>query len=808
MKRYNPSDIELKWQSKWDESRINVAKKDDNLKKMYVSGMFPYPSGAGMHIGHAFSYTIVDTIGRFYRQHGYNVLTPMGWDTFGLPSENYAIKTGIAPAVVTAQNIANFKKQFSRMGVGIDWTREVNSSDPEYYKWTQWVFTQLFDKGLAYQKESLQWWCPVDKTVLANEQVEAGNCWRCGTAVEKKSMKQWFFKITDYADSLLDELEDLDWPNKIKVAQTNWIGKSQGAEVSFKIENKEDLITVFTTRPDTIFGASAIILAPEHELSKGLLQGPNADFAREYIEQSIKKSEIDRMNDSREKTGAFTGSYAINPANGESLPIWVADYVLGGYGTGAIMVVPAHDERDYAFAVKYNLPIIKVYEKSNPGDSNFGGEGKLVNSYHFDGLETSEAREQIVAWLEEQWIGKNKTTFKMRDWLISRQRYWGAPIPIIHCEKDGAVPVPEDQLPVMLPEVKDYAPKGDGRSVLATVEEWVNTKCPKCGGPAKRETDTMDGYACSSWYLLRYTDPKNTHAAWNPDVVNYWSPVDYYVGGDHAVAHLLYVRFWTHVFNEMGLVNFKEPVKKLVFHGHINAEDGSKMSKSKGNVVDPLDVIDQGYGADALRTYLLFMGPLELDAPWDSKGIAGVYRFINRVWVLTQEFLASEKKSTKNDEALLRLTHKTIKKVTDDYKRLSFNTVVAALMEFTNELYKFKVDGFSEEQWKSSLSVLVQLIAPLAPHAADELWSQLDQQGFVQNSSWPVWDDKLAQDENITIVVQVNGKVRARLQVSKDETEDNIKSLASADAHVAEYLEGKEIKKFIYVPGRLVSFVV
>jgi leucyl-tRNA synthetase len=538
------------------------------------------------------------------------------------------------------------------------------------------------------------------------------------------------------------------------------------------------------------------------------LQGPNADFAREYIEQSIKKSEIDRMNDSREKTGAFTGSYAINPANGESLPIWVADYILGGYGTGAIMVVPAHDERDYEFAVKYNLPIIKVYEKSNPNDSNFGGEGKLVNSYHFDGLETSEAREQIVAWLEEQGIGKNKTTFKMRDWLISRQRYWGAPIPIIHCEKDGAVPVPEDQLPVMLPEVKDYAPKGDGRSVLATVEEWVNTKCPKCGGPAKRETDTMDGYACSSWYLLRYTDPKNTHAAWNPDVVNYWSPVDYYVGGDHAVAHLLYVRFWTHVFNEMGLVNFKEPVKKLVFHGHINAEDGSKMSKSKGNVVDPLDVIDQGYGADALRTYLLFMGPLELDAPWDSKGIAGVYRFINRVWVLTQEFLASEKKSTKNDEALLRLTHKTIKKVTDDYKRLSFNTVVAALMEFTNELYKFKVDGFSEEQWKSSLSVLVQLIAPLAPHAADELWSQLDQQGFVQKSSWPVWDDKLAQDENITIVVQVNGKVRARLEVSKDEIEDNIKSLASADAHVAEYLEGKEIKKLIYVPGRLVSFVV
>lgn len=808
MKRYNPTDIEAKWQNKWEESQVNVAKNNFGDKKMYVSGMFPYPSGAGMHIGHAFSYTIVDSISRFYRQHGYNVLTPMGWDTFGLPSENYAIKTGIAPAVVTAQNIANFKKQFGRMGVGIDWTREINSSDPEYYRWTQWVFTKLFEKGLAYQKDSLQWWCPVDKTVLANEQVEAGNCWRCGTAVEKKSMNQWFFKITDYADSLLSELEDLDWPNKIKVAQTNWIGKSQGAEISFTVDGSSQQIEVFTTRPDTIFGASAIILAPEHKLSKSLLTGSTAEFALEYIQDSIKKSEIDRMNDTKEKTGVFTGSYVTNPANGEKLPIWVADYVLGGYGTGAIMVVPAHDERDYEFAVKYDLPIVKVYEKSNLFDSDFGGEGTLVNSKQFDGMPTSEAREEIVSWLESQGIGKNKITFKMRDWLISRQRYWGAPIPIVHCEKDGAVAVPEDQLPVVLPEVKDYAPKGDGRSVLATVEEWVNTKCPKCGGDAKRETDTMDGYACSSWYLLRYADSKNSKMAWDPEIVNYWSPVDYYVGGDHAVAHLLYVRFWTHVFNEMGLTNFKEPVKKLVFHGHINAEDGSKMSKSKGNVVDPLDVIDQGYGADALRTYLLFMGPLELDAPWDSKGIAGVYRFINRVWVLSQEYQDAEKNVTKNDEVLMRLTHKLVKKVTDDYKKLSFNTVVSSLMEFTNELYKLKLEGFSDSQWKNSLMTLYQVMSPLAPHVAEELWSQLGGEEYLQNASWPIWDDKLTEDETMTIVVQVNGKVRAKLEVAKNESEDKIKELAAADSHVAEYLEGKEIKKVIYVSGRLISFVI
>jgi leucyl-tRNA synthetase len=599
MKRYNPSEIEPKWQKIWEDQKVNQVVIDDSKAKYYVSGMFPYPSGAGMHVGHAFSYSIVDSVARFYRQLGYNVLNPIGWDTFGLPAENYAIKTGTSPAVATVTNIANFKKQFKRMGVSIDWSREINTSDPEYYRWTQWVFTKLFEKGLAYQKESLQWWCPVDKTVLANEQVEGGKCWRCGSEVEKKSMKQWFFKITAYADALLEEIPSLDWPAKIKTAQTNWIGRSQGAEVEFKLDDSSDIVTVFTTRPDTLFGATFVVIAPEHPLAKKISVGDHKEFAEKYIADSIKKSEIERMNDTREKTGVFTGSYVINPVNGEKVPVWIADYVLIGYGTGAIMAVPAHDERDFAFATKYDLPIIQVVEKPDTCEEAgpYHDEGILVNSGSFDGMLSSDAREEIVAWLEKQGMGRAKTSYKMRDWLISRQRYWGAPTPIIHCKDCGAVAVPEDQLPVMLPVIEDFAPKGDGQSALARATDWVNTTCPKCCGPAKRETDTMDGYACSSWYLLRYADPNNNKQAWDPNLINYWAPVDCYIGGDHAVAHLLYVRFWTHVFHEMGLTDFKEPVKKLVYHGYINAEDGSKMSKSKGNVVDPLDVIDQGYGA-------------------------------------------------------------------------------------------------------------------------------------------------------------------------------------------------------------------
>lgn len=800
MKRFNPAEIEPKWQATWERDSRYAAVTHDEKQKMYVSGMFPYPSGSGLHSGHAFSYTIVDTIARFYRAHGYNVLNPMGWDTFGLPAENYAIKTGTAPAVVTAENIANFKRQFKRMGVSIDWDREIKTSDPEYYRWTQWIFTEFFKRGLAYQKESMQWWCPVDKTVLANEQVEGGKCWRCGNEVEKKSMTQWFFKITDYADALLDEIPALDWPEKIKTAQTNWIGKSQGAEIEFTIDGRDDILRVFTTRPDTIFGATFMVIAPEHPLVDSLTTTETAESVQEYVKNALKRSEVDRMSEGKEKTGVFSGSYAVNPASGEKIPIWIADYVLGGYGTGAIMAVPAHDERDQEFAQKFDLAIKEVVE----GDSS---EGILINSAEFNGMPTTEAREEIVAWLEQQNIGQAKTTYRMRDWLISRQRYWGAPIPIIHCDEHGAVPVPAGQLPVVLPEVADYAPKGDGGSALAGVKEWVNTECPTCGKPAKRETDTMDGYACSSWYLLRYADPKNDQQAWDPAAANYWSPVDYYVGGDHAVAHLLYVRFWAHVFNDMGLLDHKEPVKKLVYHGYVNAEDGRKMSKSLGNVIDPLDIIDQGYGADTLRTYVLFMGPIELDSAWSSQGVGGVYRFLNRAWTLSQEYLESNPEEAAVSKELDAIRHKTIKKVTQDYHQLSFNTAIAALMEYVNDLYKAKLNGFTTG-WQEQIETLVQLLAPFAPHMTAELWSQLGHTTALDTAAWPTWDESKTIAETLTIVVQVNGKVRGKIEVAADATQDEVVAQALENENVVRFLDGAEPKKTVYVPGRLVSIVI
>lgn len=806
MKRYNPSEIEPKWQEAWANDQRYEAPDNSDKPKYYVTGMFPYPSGAGMHTGHFFEHSIVDAVARFRRAQGFNVMYPMGWDSFGLPAENYAIKTGKAPAETTKENIANFKNQLRRVGASIDWGREINTTDPEYYKWTQWIFTKLFERGLAYQKESLQWWCPVDKTVLANEQVEGGKCWRCGSEVEKKSMKQWFFKITEYADALLDEIPALNWPDKIKTAQENWIGRSQGAEISFKIDGGDDEITVFSTRPDTLFGATFVVLAPEHRLARGLANGDTQGAVEAYISDAVKKSEIERQSEGKEKTGVFTGSYAINPASGEKVPIWIADYVLGGYGTGAVMAVPAHDERDFEFAEKFELPIVEVIQKPNHDEVIYRGEGPLVNSGNFNGMPTSEAREEIVAWLEQQGVGKSKTIYKMRDWLISRQRYWGAPIPVIHCDEHGAVPVPEDQLPVLLPEVEDYEPKGDGKSPLARQTEWVNTVCPTCGKPARRETDVMDGYACSSWYLLRYTDPHDDKQAWKPELANHWSPIDMYIGGDHAVAHLLYVRFWNHVFYDMDLVPTKEPVKQLVYHGLIQAEDGRKMSKSLGNVVDPLEVIDQGYGADALRTFELFLGPINENSSWNSRGIAGVYRFLNRLWTLVQEFDEAEKAGEKNSQ-LDNIIHQTTKKVTGDIYRLSFNTAIAALMECVNELYKLKVDGFSE-QWRKSLGVLIRLVQPFAPHMAAELWQQLGNDSQLDFEAWPAWDEAKIVADTMTIIVQVNGKLRAKLELAKDTPEDDIKQAALADKKVQSFVGNQKPAKVIYVPGRLVNIVV
>ena len=817
MKRYEPLTIENKWQEIWRNEQTYAAVDGDNSRpKLYVAEMFPYPSGAGLHVGHVRNFTIVDVVARFYRQQGYNVLRPIGWDTFGLPAENYAIKTGESPKKTTAQNIANFKTQYQRLGMAVDWSREINTSDPEYYHWTQWCFEQLFKAGLAYQKESYQWWCPVDKTVLANEQVEGGKCWRCGSEVEKKKMKQWFFKITDYADQLLEGLDDIDWPTKIKTMQRNWIGRSQGAEIEFKVDGDGQTIKVFTTRPDTLFGATFLVLAPEHRLVNELTTDEQRQSVQEYCRTAIKKSEIERQGD-HEKTGVFTGSYVINPATGARMPIWVADYVLAGYGEGAIMAVPAHDQRDYDFAKKYDLPIIKVIDPTDDVDDDdvidfYSGEGKLINSGDFDGIPTSDAREQIVAWLEGQGIGHSKVTYKMRDWLISRQRYWGAPIPIIHCPHCGNVAVPEEDLPVMLPDIDDYLPSGDGQSPLAKVESWVNTTCPQCGRPAKRETDTMDGYACSSWYLWRYTDAHDDKQAWDPAKVNYWAPLDFYVGGDHAVAHLLYVRFWAKFFAEHGYLNFTEPVKRLLYNGYINAPDGHKMSKSKGNVIDPLDVIDSGYGADTLRTYEMFIGPYELDAAWSTGGIAGVYRFLNRCWSLVQEFLDDQRQAKLDSDVqleLLKVQHTAIKKVTNDLYNAQFNTAVSALMEYLNGLSKLKEHGFDDKMWRQALGDLCQLLAPFAPHIANEMYAEMNgKDSRLDNIEWPKYDEKYLTTDTIKIAIQVNGKLRGDIEVAKDAEQNDVEQLALDQPNVARFTDGKQIVKKIYVPGKILNIVV
>lgn len=817
MKRYEPLQIEQKWQDIWlKENTYAAIDGDESKPKVYAAEMFPYPSGAGLHVGHVRNFTIVDVIARFYRQQGYNVLRPIGWDTFGLPAENYAIKTGESPKKTTATNIANFKRQYQRLGMAVDWSREINTSHPEYYKWTQWCFEQLFNAGLAYQKESYQWWCPVDKTVLANEQVEGGKCWRCGSEVEKKKMKQWFFKITDYADELLEGLDEVDWPAKIKTMQRNWIGRSQGAEIEFMVDGGEDSIKVFTTRPDTIFGATFIVLAPEHRLIPSLTTDENRAEVEKYCKQAIKKSEIERQGD-HDKTGVFTGSYAINPATGDRMPIWVADYVLAGYGEGAIMAVPAHDQRDYDFANKFGLPIIKVVDGTENVDDDdvidfYSGEGKLINSGDFNGMPTSEAREEVVAWLESQGVGHSQVTYKMRDWLISRQRYWGAPIPIIHCPHCGNVPVPEKDLPVLLPDIDDYLPSGDGQSPLAKVDSWVNTTCPNCGAAAKRETDTMDGYACSSWYLWRYTDARNDKEAWDPAKVNYWCPLDFYVGGDHAVAHLLYVRFWAKFFASKGKLAFTEPIKRLLYNGYINAPDGRKMSKSKGNVIDPLDVIDSGYGADTLRTYEMFIGPYDLDAAWSTGGIGGVYRFLNRCWTLVQEYIDSDKLAKLSDQTkadLLRTQHATIKKVTSDLFDAQFNTAVSALMEYLNSLTKLKAEGFDSGLWGRALSDLCQMLAPFAPHIANEMYCQLNgDDKRLDDIEWPKYDEQYLVTSTIKIAVQVNGKLRGEVEVSVDADKETIIEQALAQPNVVRFTDGKEIVKQIYVPGKILNLVV
>ncbi|AKM80207.1 TPA: leucine--tRNA ligase [Candidatus Saccharibacteria bacterium] len=835
MKRYNPTDIEQKWQQTWEQEGTYVVDLADHSKPKYLGfSMLPGITGAGIHAGHGRTFQFSDIKVRAKRQQGYNAYHPIGWDSFGLPVENYAIKIGKKPREAHDEAKANFITQLKRLGYSYDWTKEISTADPSYYKWTQWIFNQLYKNDLAYQKESPQWWCETDQTVLANEQVEGGKCWRCGNPVVKKNLKQWFFRITAYADEMLEATDDLDWTEMVKTMQKNWIGKSQGAEIEFSVEDSDKTIMVFTTRPDTVFGATFLAIAPEHELVEALTVAETREAVNAYVAESARKSEIERMNETRDKTGVFTGSYAINPATGQRVPIWVADYVLASYGTGALMAVPAHDERDFAFAEKFGLSIVTVVEKpEDDGEAGlYHGEGVLVNSGHFDGMRSEQAREEVVAWLEQEGAGRSKVTFKMRDWLISRQRYWGAPIPVVHVEGHGALPIADSQLPVVLPDVDDYTPQknsGTGAtSVLATVEDWVHVwfnletteTVPFSAGKPEgdqwkeghRETDTLDGYACSSWYFLRYIDPFNDKQAWDPELAKHWEPVDFYNGGDHAVAHLLYSRFWMRFFYKQGLVPTPEPFKRMMYNGYILASDGTKMSKSKGNTIDPLEIMNSGYGADSLRIYEMFIAPYDLDAPWDTRGVPGAYRFLNRAWTLVQEYLEAGEVALSDDASreILAIAHKTAKKITQDIEDDKFNTAVSSMMEAVNAYFKLKeTHGIGRsEAWTFALESLLQVLAPFAPHITEELWSDLGHTTTIHKDNWPQWDSAFLTSDMMTIIVQVNGKLRAKLDIAKDTQKDVVEAQALASENVAKFLEGKTPTKVIYIPGRLVNIVV
>ncbi len=959
-KRYAPKEIEPKWQKFWDDNQTYRADLASQKPKYIGMSMFNYPSGAGIHIGHAMNYTISDVMARYKRQQGYESYHPVGWDAFGLPAENYAIKTGVSPQASMAKIIPDYHIQYKAMGWSNDWSKEISTHEPAYYKWTQWIFSQMFKNDLAYQDSRMQWWCTKCQTVLANEQVIDGKCWRHDgpddPLVEKKEIKQWFFRITAYADELLEATEALDWSDVVKTAQINWIGRSKGAEIDFGLEGSDEKITVFTTRPDTLFGATFMVLAPEHDIVAKITTDEQKEAVDSYAREASKKTEVERQA-GKEKTGVFTGAYAINPINGAKIPVWIADYVLAGYGTGAIMAVPAHDVRDNEFAQKFNLPITEVVEplfiqtndeskvqedkpfverqaitaivkhwsedkyiglkwkkvdwdtlvtggveegqtpeeaaiaeireetgyqnlklikqlggthaqffhvpknenryahfsvfcfeledgerkeldeKENQihdvvwltpeemekfrlppsqrysweelinGEAQFTGEGVMINSGEFNGQKSSDARENIVKTLVEKIAGAEKTNYKIRDWSVSRQRYWGAPIPIIHCEKDGAVLVPDDQLPVILPELTDFAPSGDGRSALARATDWLRVTCPECGGPAERETDTLDTYICSSWYFLRYLDPANEDQIFESAKANKWMPIDFYNGGDHATAHMIYARFMTRFFHKLGLVDNPEPFKRFLFNGKITASDGSAFSKSKGNGVDPLEIIGQGYGADALRTYLMFAAPLEFGARWDPQGVPGTYRFLSRVFNLVQEFNEKGQPNKGDASIVLRAIHPAILKITEDLEEQKYNTAIAAMMKATNDLYEIKArDGFGAG-WQEALESLVMLIAPFAPHTAEELWHDLGHTDSVNKDNWPKWNDSYLVSDTITIAVQVNGKLRSTVQVPAGIDQAGAIDAAKNDEKTKAHLTG-EPKKTIYVPGKLINFVV
>lgn len=800
--RYDFINIEKKWRAEWEKNPIN--KEDDKKPKFYCLDMFPYPSGTGLHVGHWRGYVLSDVVSRYKVLQGYQVLHPMGWDAFGLPAENYAIQHNIHPRISTADNIANVKRQLHEISAIYDWDREVDTTDPDYYKWTQWIFVQMFKMGLAYEKEMPLNWCPSCKCVLANEEAAGGTCERCGSVVTKKNLRQWMLKITAYADRLLADLDKLDWSPKVKKMQADWIGKSYGAEIDFKVVGMDRAITVYTTRPDTLYGCTAMVLAPEYADLAELTAPACKEAVEKYCFEASTKSSVDRMTN-KEKTGEFIGTYCINPVTKEEIPIWVADYALADYGTGAVMIVAAHDERDFDFASKFNIPIIPVIAPKDgslemPLKKAYTGDGIVINSGDWNGMTVEEAKEKVPHLMEEQGWGRKKVNFKLRDWVFSRQRYWGEPLPIIHCEHCGAVPVPEDQLPVLLPEVESYKPTDTGESPLAHIDEWVNTTCPVCGRPAKRETNTMPQWAGSSWYFLRYVDNHNDKELASMDALKKWAPVDLYVGGiEHAVLHLLYARFYTKVLYDCGAVPFDEPFQKLFNQGMIT-KNGSKMSKSLGNVVSP-DELVQKYGCDSLRMYELFVGPPELDCDWDDSGIDGVYRFLNRVWKMMYQYKDKTKEATKDEEFL---RNKLIYDITNRLEALTMNTVVSGFMEYTNKLLAIAKaeDGLSQE----TMETLVILLAPFAPHIAEELWRALGHDSSVFFATWPKADEsKMVQDE-VEIALQIGGKLRGTLVISKDASKDD--ALAKAKEALASRLEGKTIVKEIYVPGKIINLIV
>ncbi len=804
--KYDHKEIEVKWQKKWQEDGIYKTpdfQSDPTKPKSYVLDMFPYPSGEGLHVGHPKGYIATDIYSRMKKMQGYNILHPMGWDAFGLPAENFAIKNKIHPKIAVEKNIKRFKEQLSKIGFNYDWNREINTTDPEYYKWTQWVFLKMLEKGLAYESFEPINWCPSCQTGLANEDLDGGLCERCGSIVEKRPMRQWVLKITEYADRMLKDLDKLDWPEHIKEAQRNWIGKSEGTELEFKLRgtSNDERVKVFTTRVDTLFGVTYLVVAPEHEIIEKLKSKiENWNEVEKYLDEVKNKTEIERTDAKKEKSGVeIKGIKAINPANGEEVPIFVADYVLGNYGTGAVMAVPAHDERDFEFAKKYNLEIREVISGGNVSIESYTGEGVLINSKEFDGINSEEAREKIT-----EKFGEKVTKYKLRDWVFSRQRYWGEPIPVVHCQKCGVVSVPEKDLPVTLPEVEHYEPTGNGKSPLENITDWVNTKCPKCGSSAKRETNTMPQWAGSSWYYLRFIDPKNSKTLVDPEKEKYWAPVDVYVGGDHAVRHLIYARFWHKFLFDIGSVSTIEPFARLEFLGFILAKDGKKMSKRWNNIINPDDIVNV-WGADTLRMYEMFMGPFENTIAWNDDNLIGVRRFIERIWKFS--LIAKKTEEGNNNQQLENLLHKTIKKVTEDIENYKFNTAISTMMIFLNELEK--LDHTSKVS-KTAFDTFLKLLAPFAPHITEELWCREDTHlgNSIHLEKWPDFDESKIREENTMVVVQINGKMRAQFETKINLPESEAKERALTMPEIQKWLGDVEIKKVIFIPNKIINFVI